>query len=193
MEKKLKIARFGSIFLLNFAVKEVIDFGLTPIIMVESGFTISLIITNIIYIIIGIVSVLIYDNYGIDVLWLEEWKYSQENKIQTTKSNKLIAFLNKGAQKRNWILCLALTFKNPGLFVIYFRTGSYLYNGFKGKNVKLFFLLNNFIMNMYWNTTVFFGIPILTLLIVLIKESLDYWVYLYQYTLENIYELNNIF
>ena len=160
MGRKIKIARFGSIFLLNLIVKEIIDIILTPILIIELGFVVSFTTTVLIYIIIGIISVKIYDNSKVDCLWIEEFKESQYNGNLFSKKNRLTNFIEKWTRKNRKILGLLLSFKNPGLMVVYQRDGFHQYNGFTGKNIKLIFLVNIFLTNVYWYTFLFTGFSI---------------------------------
>lgn len=157
MGKKAKIARLGSIFLLNIAVKEIIDLVVNPILMFKFGYFFSLITTTLIYILIGIISVKIYDYHKVDCLMIEELKESQHNGTLIKKENRLIQLIEKWANKNKKLLSLVLSFKNTGLPVVYYRDGFHKYNGFTGKNIKLIFLINSFIVNLYWNTIIYTG------------------------------------
>lgn len=157
MGRKIKIARFGSIFLLNIIVKEIIDLILTPILIIELGFVISFITTIFIYLVIGVISVKIYDNSKIDCLWIEEFKESQHTGNLFFKENRLINLIERWTKKNKILLSLILSFKNTGLMIIYFRDGFHLYNGFTGKNIKLMFLINTIIINVYWYIILFTG------------------------------------
>gem|GEM_PF-4695846 len=170
MEKKMKIIRFSSIFFVNLGVKEVIDAILTPWMMVELGYLITLTIMIMIYILIGIISIQIYDRFGTDCLWIEEYKHSQSKGVTITPENRLIRFIEKWAKKSEKLLGLLLSFKNPGLYVIFFRNGSYLFNGFTGKNIKIIFLVNIIIINIYWSIIIFTGIPLFVFIWDIIKK-----------------------
>ena len=157
MEKKIRIARLGSIFLLNIAIKEVIDLVLNTILMIRFGYIVSLFTTTLIYVLFGIISVKIYDYYKKDCLMIEDLKESQHNGNLIQKENRLIRLIEKLARKNKTLLSLILSFKNPGLTVIYYRDGFHLYNGFTGKNIKTIFLVNSIIINIYWNTILYTG------------------------------------
>lgn len=157
MEKKIRIARFGSIFSLNLVIKGIIDLILDPVLVIELGYFISLIISTLIYIIVGIISVKIYDHYRTDCLWIEALKETQYNNEQIPVPNHLIRFILKWSKKDGIVLRFLLSLKNTGLMVIYYRDGFKLYNGFTGKNLKLLFLINSFIINLYWYLVLYTG------------------------------------
>lgn len=160
MKMKIKLARFGSIFILNLIVKEIIDLILTPILIIELGFVVSFLTTVLIYIIIGIVSVNIYDSSKTDCLWIEGLKESQHNGSLFSKKNRLTKFIEKWMKKNRKLLGLLLSFKNPGLMVVWERDGFSQYNGFTGKNIKLRFLINTIVINIYWYILLFTGFSI---------------------------------
>jgi len=170
----MKIARFSSIFFINLAVKEAIDVILNPILMAEFGYFISFLITTVIYILIGILSVNIYDSSQSDCLWVEEYKHSKDSGKSIIVQNRIIRFVEKWANKNKYILGLLLSFKNPGLYVIFFRKGSYLFNGFSERKIKILFLVNIIIINVYWNTIVYSGMPFFILIWHLIKKLYNF-------------------
>lgn len=169
MQKRSRILLFWSIFLLNFCVKGFLDVILNPILIVNFGYWISLLITTSIYLYIGIKSVNIYDFYKVDCLFIETLKKIQFNNKRFESKNVLIKFILKRSETNKFLLGLLLSFKNPGLVVIYFRDGFNLYNGFSGKNIKLFFALYLLITNIYWNLTVLLGIGLFKFLWIFVK------------------------
>lgn len=153
-----KIIRFGSIFLLNLAVKEIVDLILTPILIIEYGYIISLLSTIIIYLIIGLASVKMYDHCKIDFLLIEDLKESISVNEKIPASNKLIRFILRWMNKSKFILGLLLSFKNPGLLVIYYRDGYALYNGFSGKNIRWSFVRNILLIQTYYHLFLYAGV-----------------------------------
>lgn len=132
--------------------------------MTNFGYKISLITTTLIYIVIGIVSVRLYDHYkGGPLSFIESWKLNKEDEAQTTRLNYIISFFGKV------ILSIVLSFKNTGLFVLVFRKGSYLFNGFAGKYIKLIFLINSFLINVIWNIVIYYLSPIFIMIWEIIK------------------------
>lgn len=153
MLKNINFTRLRSIFLFNISIKGIIDWILNPILMVEFGYVISLITTTLIYIIIGIISVKLYDNKGEDLFGVENYK---ENK-KTSKRSILGYIINFF---KIFILGLILSLKNTGLVVIVFRAGSYLYNGFTGNFIKIIFLVYALIINVAWNILMYILSPL---------------------------------
>ena len=155
---------FGFIFLFNSIVKGIIDYLLIPMFIGEMGYLSSVLVTTIIYILIGILSVKIYDYCKKDYLLIEALKDAEKNN-QTSELNFIIKLILKWSKKRKNknILGLILASQNPGLVVIYYREGSFLYNGFAGKNMKIFFFINLLIVNVYWNTAIYTGVSIFNL------------------------------
>ena len=168
MREKLNFKHLGSIFLINLGVKWIIDTPFNLILMVEFGYTISVITTTILYIIIGIISVKLYDHHKKDIFHFEKYKY--EGSIKKY-DNKIIAILMIVV---NFFKSLAVGFvlslKNTGLPVILFREGSYLYNGFPGIIIKLIFLIYALLINVIWNTIIYFCSPFFIMVWEIIKK-----------------------
>lgn len=154
---KVKIAHFGSVFLLNLVVKEIMDIFVTPFLIIKYGYITSLVSTIISYLIIGILSIRLYDKYKKDFLLIESLKEAISLNKEIPNSNKLICFILKRINKSKFILGLLLSFKNPGLLVIYYRDGCYLYNGFTGKNIRWSFLRNVFLIQIYYHFFLYSG------------------------------------
>lgn len=152
-----KALKFGTIFLINIVVKEFIDFILTPIVFIEFGIFSSFIFSTIVYLFVGIISVVWYDKHKTDCLGLEAFKEAQEKNTQIENSNRLIKFILNQTKNNKKKIGLLLSFKNPGLVVIYLRDNHHLYNGFTGKNIKRVFLVNLLLLNLYWNITIYLG------------------------------------
>ena len=157
MKARKSVTLIGYIFMFNLILKSVIDMILTPILMSEFGFLKSLSITTLIYLIIGIISIRIYDFYKIDFFMIEALKKSQCENSQFCDKSIIVDIILKWAQKNKIILGLLLASQNLGLVVIYFRDGFYDYNGFCGKNIKLIFFIYLLIINIYWNIGIFIG------------------------------------
>lgn len=155
--ENVKIVRFGSIFLLNLAVKEIIDIGLTPFLIIKFGYVTSLVSTILIYFVIGIISVTLYDKYRKDFLLIETLKRAISLNEEIPDANKLIHFILKWMNKSKFILGLLLSFKNPGLLVVYYRDGCELYNGFSGRNIKWSFSRNILLIQFYYHVFLYTG------------------------------------
>jgi len=136
-------------------IKGAIDLFLDPYLMESFGYFYSLKITTSIYFIIGIVSVILYDYYEVDCLRLEALKRAHFYGKEINGKNRLIRLITRRSKKGKFILSLSLASKNPGLMVIYLRDGFGLYNGFSGKYILLYFLLNTVLINIYWNGIIY--------------------------------------
>ena len=154
MDKTIDSNKIGSIFLLNIAVKEIIDFGLNPILMIKFDYVISLIITTIIYVFVGIISVRLYDRKGEDLFGIERNKTFLQKVKRPTIIGRIIALFAL------FVFGLISSLKNTRLPVIIFRDGSNLYNGFSGKYIKLIFLVYALIINVSWNIFIYLLSPL---------------------------------
>jgi len=166
--KELK--RFWLIFFVNLMIKEIIDLYLTKYLIFNFNFLISLFSTTLIYLLIGIISIKIYDLYKQDIFWIEKLKNKQLSKNKIKDGNPLIKFILKRNKTNKFFLGLLLFFKNPALMVIYFRDNHSQYNGFAGKNIILYFAGYLLIMNLYWNLMVYFSISIWKILWGFLKQ-----------------------
>ena len=161
MEEWRKVARLGSFFVINIIIKELIDWLLNPILMVELGYWSSTLITTAIYLIIGFTTVRMYDSKKIDSYGFEFTKNTREEWNNIKNLGQLVVELFKTG--------FLFYLKNAGLFVIYFRKGSYLYNGFADKNMKRFFIIYLILINILWNVLVLLGISVFKLIFSFLK------------------------
>ena len=157
MGKETRIIQSGSILLVNLCIMGLIDGFLIPVLMLEVGYILSVFITTFIFIIIGIISVRLYDLHKTDFLLIESLKESQYNNDQFIEKNRVVKSITKWSKRSRLLLGLLLSIKNTGLTVLYHRDGFHKYNGFSGKKIKLFFLLNSFIISIFWNTVAYTG------------------------------------
>lgn len=158
MEKE-KIARFSSLFLINLGIKGLIDFIVAPFLVVQFDYATCFYLLMSIYVLVGIVSISIYDKGKKDILFIESLKEAMQKHEELLEYNKLTRFIikkSKGERKRP-LLILLLSFKNPGLAVLYMREGSRTYNGFTSWVIFYFFLVNIFIMNIYFMIVLYTG------------------------------------
>lgn len=150
--KRIKIIKLWSIFL----SKGIVDWALVPFLITELGYIISIIVTILIYIFIGLLFVKKYDSYKIDFLKIEHLKKVQLNKGAT---NYLLIFVR-------WLKGLIFCSHNTGIPVLYHRHGKYLYDGFsEDKNIIKIFILDILLIGIYWNTVIYTGISVLELLL----------------------------
>lgn len=181
IENKANII-FGFIFAINIAIKFIIDVEITPSLIINYSYFYSFMTTNVIYALIGIISVFLYDKFKGDPVMIEALKKYQNEGGHLKHKNKLIKFILKRNKKNKFILNALLFFKNPGLMVIYQRDGSYQYNGFKGKHIRLLYLVYLLFMNLYWNTMVYFGISIWDPILKILKELFFWYLFTLQMT-----------
>jgi hypothetical protein len=165
MEKE-KIARFSSIFLINLGIKGLIDLIIAPFLVIQFDYPTCFCLLMIIYILVGIISIYIYDSGKKDILFVESLKEAMNKHEKFLEYNRLVRLIvkkSKGKKKRP-LLILLLSFKNPGLAVIFMRKGTFLYNGFTSWVVFYFFLVNIFIMNLYFMIVLYTGFSVWKLL-----------------------------
>lgn len=158
MEKE-KIARFSSIFLINLGIKALIDFIVAPFLVVQFDYATCFYLLMSIYVLVGIISIYIYDKDRKDILFIESLKEAMQKHEKLLEYNKLARFIikkSKGEKKRPFLILL-LSFKNPGLAVLYMRDGFKQYNGFTSWIIFYFFLVNIFIMNIYFMIVLYTG------------------------------------
>lgn len=151
---------FGAILAVNLIIKTSIDALLTPYLMQEYGPVNCFISTNIIYGVMGVLCVFWYDTLKKDWLMIEALKKYRLNGGHLLHKNRIIRFLLKKNKWGDFVKRGALFFKHPALYVIEYRDGISLYNGFAGKNTVILYLVYLLLMNLYWNGMVYLGIHI---------------------------------
>lgn len=154
-----KITHLGVILISNFILKAVFEWGLVPLLMIELGFLKTLLITILFLFLFGFLSIKIYDFYKKDYLLIEALKESQKNKTNIKRSS-LINMILKWTTKNKFWLGLFLSSQNPGLFVLYYREGLYLYDGIKDKKLKIFFIRNILILSLYLNIFLYLSLRV---------------------------------
>ena len=129
-----------SIIALNFGLNTGIEIKLIPYLILKYGYTNSFLLTIGIFFTIGVVSVILYDLCKKDLFKIEALKENPSLFYNNSGSNKLIKFILKWEQKSRLLFIIILSFKNPGLFILYFRKGFFLFNGFSDTRIGLYFL-----------------------------------------------------
>ena len=129
-----------SIIALNFGLNTVIEVEIIPRLILKYGYLNSFLVTMVIFFIIGVVSVTLYDIHKKDIFKIEALKENPSLFYNNSGSNKLIKFILKWEQKSRLLFIIILSFKNPGLFVLYFRKGVFLFNGFSDRKIGIYFL-----------------------------------------------------
>lgn len=161
MREWKNIARLGSFFVINIIIKEILDWLLNPILMIELHYWLSTLITTTIYLIIGFVTVRRYDSKETDSFGFEAIKGTREE----LNNKKNLGQLVMEIFRTGFLFYL----KNAGLFVIYFRKGSNLYDGFTDKNMRNFFLIYLVLINILWNVLVLLGISVFRIIFAFFK------------------------
>lgn len=147
------VIRLGSFFIINFIVKELIDWVLTPFLMYKLHYWLSTLITTMIYLIIGFITVKLYDLKENDSFGFEALKNNREESENENNLGQLVVKIFK--------IGSLFYVKNAGLSVIYFRKGPNLYNGFSEKNMGRFFVIYLLFVNITWNIFIYISIFIL--------------------------------
>lgn len=150
MEEWKNIFRLSSFFTINIVAKELIDWGLNYYLMYELHYLLSTLITTAIYLIIGFTTVKLYDDKKKDSFGFEALKIDREESDNQNNLGLLVVKIIKTS--------FLFYLKNAGLFVIYFRKGSYLYDGFTDKNMRRFFIIYLVLINILWNILVYLGL-----------------------------------
>ena len=129
-----------SIIALNFGLNTAIEIKLIPYLILKYGYINSFLLIIGIFFTIGVVSVILYDLYKEDIFKIEALKENPSHFYNNSGSNKLIKFILKWEQKSRLLFIIILSFKNPGFFILYFRKGFFLFNGFSDIRIGLYFL-----------------------------------------------------
>lgn len=167
-----ELRRFWIIFASNAALKLLIDYPLNYRLMIEFGYRKSFIITSLIYIFIGLISVVIHDWIGKDIIFMRKWRENQK-KI-TAYKNPFVKFLMKRSFFNKLVICFGLSFKNLGLLILYLRKK----NGNWVDTIVLgfYFLIAAVSINLYWNAMVYSGISLWDLIgEALLWLELNFW------------------
>lgn len=157
MEEWKKIFRLSSFFAVNFIAKELIDWGLNSFLMYELHYWLSTLITTTIYLIIGFTTVKLYDDKKRDSFGFEALKINREESDNQNNLGQLVVKIIKTG--------FLFYLKNAGLFVIYFRKGSNLYDGFADKNMRRFFIIYLVLINILWNILVYLGVSAIEIIL----------------------------
>lgn len=157
--EKGRVAIFSSVFLINLGIKGLVDFVFAPFLVIRFDYATCFYALMSIYVLVGIISIFMYDRGKKDILFIESLKEATQKHEKLLEYNKLIHFIIKKSKgdKKKPLLILLLSFKNPGLAVVYMRDGFHLYNGFTNWNIFYFFLVNIFIMNLYFTIVLYTG------------------------------------
>ena len=150
------VRRIGLVAICNFSVKALIDYVLTFTLIDKYGYLISFSTTTLIYILIGIITIKLYDHYKIDCWFVEKLKKDQHCEEVKIESKNIFMIIIRFFKKFSLMIFLVYTV-NPASGAIYFRDGFGLYNGFKGKGIIIYFFLSIITASAIWNLFVLKG------------------------------------
>lgn len=132
--------------------------------MIKWGYTLSLILTILIYLFVGVMTIIINNSYNTYVEWFEYLKNIQYNDAKIKKI-WIVRLIMRIIGSSKFLLALSLYLKNLGLLIIYFRNS----NGSLKKYIKLLVILYLIVANIVWNILVYLGISISGVVWVFIK------------------------
>lgn len=146
----------GVWLLINLLVNFWIKLRINPELVMEYGYILSVFISTAIIMVVGVIFIKIHDYYKIDLL--EKFKKSRGDEDRFF--NKTERFIMKWEKKGSWILFLALTLGDSIVAVIYYREGSYRFNGLPTWKIKGLFFLSVLTINAYFNAGIYTSISI---------------------------------
>ena len=123
------------------------------------GYQKTIIISTFISLIIGYIYIKLYDYCKND--WLLFEKLKSNLPITSSEENDFTKSIKKWSKLgANLIIFLYLGTRDPAVTILYFREGSYRYNGLPNLKIKILFLISSFITNLYWISIVATGFSI---------------------------------
>jgi hypothetical protein len=164
MGKKTRMIQFGSIFFIIWGIKEFTDLIVNTFFMIKFGYIISLVLSILIYLLLGVFVIKINNSYGTFIEWFEYLKNLKDNNAEIKKI-KIIRFIMRVIGSNKFLLAVLLYLKNPGLLIIYFRNS----NGSLKKYIKLFVILYLISANVVWNIIVYYGVSVSKIVWIFIK------------------------
>lgn len=140
-------------YLTYVAIISLIKYFIYPFLIIKANEEIfkSFLFMTIASICIRTLIILIYDKIKIDWLSIERFKTNKENK---GKENNLIKRMRRLKEISGWVLMSVLFVAEPVVLVLYIRPGFNKWNGFKGKNVKLLFIVSNIVCTLIMGSVV---------------------------------------
>ena len=156
MKTNKRFSIMGIWFLINLLINIWIKLRINPELVIKYGYILSVLISTAIIMVVGIIFIKIHDYYKIDLL--EKFKKSRGDEDRVF--NKTERFIMKWEKKGSWFLFLALTLGDSIVAVIYYREGSYRFNGLPTWKIKGLFFLSVFTINAYFNAGIYTGISL---------------------------------
>lgn len=121
---------------------------LSPIVIIYfDDYFKSIVALSIISIIMCLGLVMLYDFSKKDWLFLEELKQAQKNLDVVEGKSSITKKIAKWSNKNKGILFLLIVCLDPTIAVLYYRKGSYLYNGVKEIKIGVLFLVSTVVYN----------------------------------------------
>jgi hypothetical protein len=131
--------------IMRWVINHGFDYILYPVVLVWLGNTIGGTVLTILATIINIYLIKAYDWSKTDWFLIEKLKLTIENNTYTGWKHKLLNLFKQNRITVFFILCL----DDPITVTLYFRKGSYKYNGMSLHDWKVF-ILANIVSNFYW-------------------------------------------
>ncbi len=123
---------------------------LSPIVIIYfDSYVKSIVVLSFISIVMCIALIMLYDFSKKDWLFLEELKQTQNNLNEDVVIGKssITKKIAKWSNKNKGILFLLIVCLDPTIAVLYYRKGSYLYNGIKELKIAVLFLVSTVVYN----------------------------------------------
>ncbi len=117
--------------------------GASPVIIFYFNFEKSLLFLFFSSLIISRLLVFLYDYMKIDWFSIEEFKKIKEDSKINIENNIFIDTIIKWSKKSKYLLMIFFLAWDPAATILYYREGSYLYNGIPNKKVLFLFLLSS--------------------------------------------------
>lgn len=121
------------------------DYVLYPVVLLWLGNTIGGIVLTILAVIINIAIIKAYDWSKTDWLLIEKLKDLRDRDDHSGWKAHLFSIIRKNKVAMFFILCI----DDPVTVTLYFRKGSYQYNGMTKSDWGIF-ILSNIVSNFYW-------------------------------------------
>ena len=130
---------------LRWMINHGFDYVLYPIILVWLGNEDGAVVLTILATIINVLIIRVYDWSKTDWLLIEKIKHMGEREDHTGWKAHVFKF----ARKNKVLTFLVLCADDPVTVTLYFRKGSYQYNGMSARDWKIF-IASNVVSNLYW-------------------------------------------
>ncbi len=152
-----KLTGFGAGIAIRYIVNSTQGVIINPAFVYLLGYTISVVASTIVTIVIGIIMLKLYDLFKVDWFLLESLKKAHQDKNQLHSENKALQLIIKWAESNKKLLFLFFFLRDAFVTVIYFRKGAFLYDGFQETRIKLLFFASALSINIWWNAIIYTG------------------------------------